>query len=217
MELMKNTKILIVDDHPVFRAGIKIALDFAPSVKIIGETGDGDEAVKLAKELLPDVILLDITLKSKSGLLVAKEILVDIPSVKIIFLTMHKEEDIFNAAFQLGATAFILKDDAMGEISEAIIAVINGKKYVSQSMKEYVIPIINKKNYSDLLKIEKLTPKEREILNLIGEAKTSKEISELLFCSIKTVENHRSNICSKFNLSGNNALMKFAITYRQLI
>lgn len=213
---MKNTKILIVDDHPVFRAGLKIALDFTTSVEIIGETGDGDEAVALAEKLLPDVILLDITLNAKSGLLVAKEILAFIPSVKIIFLTMHKEEEIFNAAFKLGASAYILKDDAMDEISEAITAVLDEKKYVSQSMNEYAIPAMNNNDF-DLLKIEILTNKEREILKLIGESKTSKEISEQLFCSIKTVENHRTNISAKLNLSGSNTLLKFAITYRLLL
>jgi len=210
---MTKTKILIVEDHPVFRAGLKIALDFAHEINIVAETGDGNKAVILARELLPDVILLDITLSSKSGLQVAKEILTENPLIKIIFLTMHKEEDIFNAAFQLGASAYLLKDDAMDEIVQAITSVCNGEKYVSESLREYSAG----KADSDLLLIDKLTTREREILKLIGEAKSTKEIAEKLFTSIKTVENHRTNIAHKLNLSGNNALMKFAITYRELL
>ncbi len=209
----KQIKILIVEDHPVYRAGLKMVLEFVPEINIIGETGDGDEAVKLTKELLPDFVVLDISLNSKSGLMVAKEILAETPEVKIIFLTMHKEKDIFNAAFQLGASAYLIKDDAMDEIINAITAVLNGEKYVSNSLRQYSPAEAD----SDILLIDKLTLREREILKLIGEAESTKEIAEELFISIKTIENHRTNISAKLNISGHNALMKFAITYREII
>jgi len=209
----KRIKTLIVEDHPVYRAGLKMALEFMPEINIVGETGCGDEAVKLAKELLPEFIVLDISLNSKSGLMVAKEILAETPEIKIIFLTMHREKEIFNTAFQLGASGYILKDDATDEIVSAINAVLDGEKYVSKSLRKYSqIP-----TDSDLLLIEKLTAREREILKLIGEAKSTKEIADELFTSIKTIENHRTHISTKLNISGHNALMKFAITYRALI
>lgn len=213
----KKVKILIVDDHPVFRAGIKLALDFIENIKIIGETGDGEEAISLTHRLIPDVILLDISINTKSGLQVAKELLVKHPNIKIIFLTMHKEEDILNSAFSIGASAYLLKDDAMDEISNAIEAVLKGKRYVSTSLGSYQISDETNDSNTDLLKIDTLTTKEREILKLIGEAKTSQEIAEQLHCSNRTIDNHRTHICSKLNLSGNNALVKFAITHRLLL
>lgn len=215
--MVDKIKTLIVEDHPVYRAGLKMALDFIPEISIVGETGDGDEAVKLSQELLPDFVILDITLSSKSGLSVAKDILTNHPAVKIIFLTMHKEKEIINAAFQLGAAAFILKDDATAEIVKAINAAMNDEKYVSASLQEYSPFKKNTGYHNDLLLIDKLTKREREIMKLIGEGKSTKEISEILFSSIKTIENHRTNISAKLNISGHNALMKFAITYRLLL
>ncbi|MGD8777838.1 MAG: response regulator transcription factor [Ignavibacteria bacterium] len=213
----KKIKILIVDDHPVFRTGLKFAINFLESAEIIGETDDGEEAIELTKKILPEIILLDISINSKSGLIVANELYQTLPEVKIIFLTMHKEEDIINAAFRSGASAYLLKDDAMDEINNAIASVLNNEKYISKTLNNFKIPSAVKEHDLDLLKIQQLTKKEREILKLIGEAKTSREIADQLFCSIRTIDNHRANICAKLNLSGNNAIVKFAIKHRLLI
>lgn len=206
-------KILIVEDHPIYRQGLKITLESNPINQIIGETDDCDEAVQLAFAKSPDIILLDIALGETSGFKVAREILDKLPEMKIIFLTMYEEEEILNAALNLDCAAYIVKSDASDEIDRAISEVVAGRQYVSKSLQKFVNANGEIKQTFDLLKIELLTKKERKILSLIGDGKTSRTIAELLHISEKTVENHRSNICSKLNISGSNALVKFAITY----
>ncbi|MGD8781292.1 MAG: response regulator transcription factor [Ignavibacteria bacterium] len=212
-------KILIVDDHPIFRKGLKAELIHEPSIKIVGEAADSNDAIALTKKLSPDVIILDVNLPGKNGIEIAKEIRTFSADIKIIFLTMYNEEDLFNMAFDVGASAYLLKENAVDEVIAAVNEAYNGGNYVSQSVVNYFVN--RKKKVSELFMenpgIKNLTEKEKEILRLISQGKTSKEIADELFLSYKTVENHRTRICGKLSIKGAFALLKFAIENKSII
>lgn len=210
---MNKIKVLIADDHPIFRKGLVEVISLEPGFQIVSEAPDGVTALNMINLYKPDVAVLDINMPGKTGFEIVKELNSEKINVKIIFLTMHNEEDILNRAIDLGVMGYVLKDSAMEDLIEAIHSVASGKRYVSPFVSEYLI------NRSSVLKIEerqksaieKLTPAEKQILQLIAEQKTSKEIADLLFISIRTVDNHRMNICNKLSIHGANALLKFAL------
>ena len=212
-------KLLIADDHPLFRKGLIQALGADHSVEIVGEASDGQQALSLAEELAPDVVVLDIEMPVLSGLQVAQEIIKRKLPVEIVFLTMYKEEDIFNEAMELGVKGYVLKESAVSDIVNSIKSVVAGRHFISPSISEFLI------NRSDrvrsLLKknprLENLTVTERKVLRLISENKTSKEIGDCLNISFRTVENHRSNICNKLKIHGSHSLLKFAIENRMVL
>ncbi|NOX19261.1 MAG: response regulator transcription factor [Chlorobi bacterium] len=209
----EKINVLIVDDHPLFRKGLKAELSSHANIIIAGEAGDAETTLKMVKEVKPEIIVLDINLPGKNGIEIAKEIKDFDKEIKIIFLTMYNEEDLFNAAFDAGASAYILKENAIEEALTAVTEVYNGGKYICSSMGNYLLGR-QKKNAELALKnpgIKELSEKEREILKLIAQGKTSKEIGERLFISYKTVENHRTRICGKLGIKGSFPLLKFAI------
>ena len=215
----EKIKIIIVDDHPLFRKGIKTVLSAEENIEIIGEAGDGETALTLAKEKIPDVLILDINLPDKSGIEIAQEINSFNKEIKIIFLTMYNEEDLFNAAFDAGASAYLLKENAVDEVLTAVTEVNGGANYICNSVGSFLLN--RQKKTANLALgnpgIKELSEKEREILKLIAQGKTSKEIGDTLFVSYKTVENHRSRICNKLGIKGSFPLLKFAIENRSHI
>jgi DNA-binding NarL/FixJ family response regulator len=212
-------RILIADDHPIFRKGLIIAIEADSAIEIIGEAGDGQQALSLAEELKPDVIVLDIEMPVLNGLQVAGEIIKRHLPVDIVFLTMYKEEDMFNEAMNIGVKGYVLKENAVSDIVNSIKAVASGRYFLSPTISEFLV------NRSDrvrsLLKkkpqLENLTATERKILRLISEIKTNKEIGDHLNISYKTVENHRSNICNKLEIHGSHSLLKFAIEHKAVL
>jgi len=218
---MTKTKlrIIIADDHPIFRKGLLIAIGSEHSIEIVGEAGDGLEALYLAEKLKPDVIILDIEMPGLNGLQVAEEIIRRKLMSNIVFLTMYKEEDMFNEAMNLGVKGYVLKESAVSDITDAIKTVAAGKNYISPSISEFLM----NRGYTahSLLKkkpqLENLTPMERKVLRLIAVNKTSKEIGDELHISHRTVENHRANICNKLEIHGSHSLLKFAIEYKAVL
>ena len=212
-------RVLIVDDHPIFRKGLKAELTHQPGVEVVGEADNSEKAISLTKELSPDVIILDVNLPGKNGIEIAEEIRAFTKDVNIIFLTMYNEEELFNAAFDVGASAYLLKENAVDEVISAVTEVYNGCSYISPSIGKYFVNR-EKKASKMLLEnpgIKNLTEKEREILRLIAQGRTSKEIAEELFVSYKTIENHRTRICSKLSIKGSFSLIKFAFENRSII
>ncbi len=207
-----ETTILIVDDHPLLRRGVRNVIAENPCFRVIAEASDGDEAAKLVGELKPDIAIIDIDMPRLNGLELLRQLRQQPSVVQAVILTMYKEEDVFNAAMDLGAKAYIVKDNAANDIVAALEKVAEGETYLSPVMLE-----AEKRRSSrvqELLlnkpQIETLTPSERRILKLIGEDFTSKEIANFLHLSVRTVDNHRQNICRKLNLHGSHSLLKFA-------
>ncbi len=216
----EKIKIVIADDHPLFREGIKAAFqNVNEKVEIIGEAKNGEEAFNLAIEKEPDILILDIDMPIMNGLDAAKKILVNNPGQKIILLTMYKEEDLFNEAAAGGISAYVLKENAVREVIDAVKAVSEGKFYASPSLSEFIFKRTKKSAElnSENPGLNKLTDKEKEILKEISTGLTSREIAEKLFLSYKTIENHRANICKKLNIQGAHSLLKFAIEHKQLL
>lgn len=209
-------RLVIADDHPIFRKGLLQVIEIEPDLEIVGEAADGQTALDQIKNLQPDVAVLDIDMPKKNGFVLAQEIgEAKLPS-KIIFLTMYKEENAFNRALDLGVKGYLLKDSAVTDIVAGIRAVANGQHFISPAISSY---LLNRHGRVDRLEAEKpglkdLTPMERRIIKLIAENKTSKEIAAELFISVRTVDNHRTNISTKLDLHGSHALLKFAFDHK---
>jgi DNA-binding NarL/FixJ family response regulator len=210
--MAQETTILIADDHPLLRRGLRDVLGEGSRFRIIGEAADGEEAVRLIANLKPHIVIIDIDMPRLNGLETIRELRNLTFPLKIIILTMYKEEDMFNAAMDLGAKAYVLKDNAATDVVAALEKVVQGDTFVSASMIE--AGKRRRDRVQELLlskpQIETLTPSERRILKLIGEDFTSKEIADSLHLSVRTIDNHRQNICRKLNLHGTHSLLKFA-------
>lgn len=209
-------RVVIADDHPVFRQGLRQIVEMEPELKILGEGGDGVAALRMIERLAPDVAVLDIHMPGLGGFDVAREVRRQGLPVQIIFLTMYDDERMFNEALNVGAKGYLLKDSAISDIVGGIRAVASGQHYISPSISGY---LINRAARRSALaerapRLGGLTPAERRILKLIAEHKTSKEIAEQLFISHRTVENHRHSICHKLGIHGSNALVRFAVEHR---
>jgi DNA-binding NarL/FixJ family response regulator len=214
--MKREVKLLIVDDHPVFRRGLRQIIEENPRFRIVGEASDGDDALRLAVELQPAIAVVDIDMPRLNGLEMVRALQKKQQSVAVIFLTMYKEEDMFNAAMDLGVKAYVLKENAVDDILSALEKVALGEIFITQSLSEMGRRRMDRVQELLLSKpqIEDLTPAERRILKLVAEDRTSKEIAGLLHISVKTVENHRLNISHKLNLHGSHSLLKFAFDHK---
>ena len=206
----------MVDDHPLFRDGLRQAISADHRFEITGETGDGEAALRLIQEQKPDVAILDVNLPGLSGLEIASRLQAKRSPVRLVMLTMHKEEEIFNRALDCGIRGFVLKENAAEEIVKAIAAAAGGQHYLSASISGY---LVRRRSRAEALAAQKpgledLTKAERRILKLIAEKKTSREIGAELFISPRTVEAHRANICAKLELRGSHSLLLFALENR---
>jgi DNA-binding NarL/FixJ family response regulator len=208
-------KLLIADDHPIVRKGLLSTVGADPGIKVIAEAQNGEEALRLIREHKPDVAVLDIDMPKLDGLGVAREVSKLSLGTRIIFLTLHKDADLFRAAIQAGATGYLLKDSAMQELVAGVKAVALGQQFVSAALVSLFVEVPLKRPASPpegLL--GRLTPTEREILERIANGRSSKEIGEDLSIHYRTVENHRTNICKKLGIEGANALLRFALQHK---
>ncbi len=212
-------KIIIADDHPIYRSGIKSILENIPNTTLVGEASDGVEAYQLILSSLPDIAILDIEMPILSGLDVCRKILSEKNHTKFILITMHKESHFFEDAMDAGVDGYLLKDSAGIELVKCIKAISNGKKYISQNLENYLLKHLANEASEELVQVKNLlTPTEKVILKLISEGKTSADIASLLFVSPNTIENHRSNMNKKLKLDGEkNALLKFAFKIKSFI
>jgi DNA-binding NarL/FixJ family response regulator len=210
--MTQEVTALIVDDHPLVRHGLRDVIGHNSRFKIVGEASNGEEALRLLTCLKPQIVILDIDMPRLNGLETIRAIRQLPFAVKVIILTMYKEEDMFNAAMDLGVKAYVLKENAANEIIAALEKVDRGETFLSTLMLE--AGQRRSERVRNLLlskpQIEALTPAERRILKLIGEDYTSKEIASLLQLSVRTVDNHRQHICNKLKLHGTHSLLKFA-------
>lgn len=211
-----QVKLLIVDDHPILRRGLREIIEEHRRFKIVAEAGDGVSGLRLAQEHQPDIAVVDIDMPKGSGFDMARALRKMNSPVKVVFLTMYRDEDIFNTALDLGAKAYVLKENAADEFVGALQKVSAGEIFFSQSISE-----IGKRR-ADAVRalllskpqLERLTVAERRILKLIAEDRTTKEIADFLKISFKTVENHRLSICHKLNIHGSHSLLKFAFDHK---
>lgn len=205
-------KVLIADDHPIFRKGLCEVLSEDPAIHLVAEVADGLAALQQIRQLKPHAAVLDLDMPQMNGMQVAKKISELKLPVAVIMLTMHKEEMLFNEAMNAGVLGFILKENAASDLLGCIHAVVGGDSFISPSLSSF---LLNRKTDAQKLisekpELQKLTAAEQRILKLIAEDLTSKEIAERLGISPHTVENHRAKICERLNLRGSHSLLKFA-------
>ncbi len=209
----EEISIVIADDHPVFRQGLRLIVENDKSFSVLAEAGDGRDALNLIETHQPNIALLDVNMPEMNGFAVAAAVQEKKLDVEIVFLTMHSEEELFRSAMDLGIKGYVLKDSAGTDILSCLRSVAAGKHYVSPALSGL---LLNRRRRSETFENEQtglhlLTPTEKNILKLIAEEKTSREIGEELFVSYRTIETHRVNIARKLNLRGSLALIKFAI------
>lgn len=214
--MSNEIQILIVDDHPIFRRGLRQVIEMDAQLKVCGEAENGILAIELIEKLNPMIVVADVNMPNMNGLELARKTGEKNPQVKFIFLTMHNDETMFNEAMDAGVKGYVLKDNAVSDINDCIKTVSAGKRYITPSLTEYIFRR-NRKNAVFKEKtsgLESLTKTEQRVLQLIAEEKTSKQIGEILFIHSRTVDNHRTNICRKLNLHGTNALLRFALKHK---
>lgn len=212
-------RIVMADDHPIVRQGLKQIIETDRAISIVAEAGDGETALELIEKHQPDVAVIDIDMPEMDGFAVVNELKHKNIVVEVVFLTMHHEEEIFQAAMDLGVKGYVLKDSAVTDIVASIKSVAEGRPFLSSALSALLLN--HRAKTEELNKnqpgLQNLTPTERKILKLIAEDKTSKEIGKELFISHRTVETHRTNICRKLDLHGSLALVKFAAAHKSEI
>lgn len=208
--MSEKIRILIADDHPIVRQGLRQTIAGADDIEVVAEAGDGAEALAAVRAIRPRIIVLDIGLPTLDGLQVARAVRDEEIDAKIIFLTVHREESFMQKALGLGAAGYVLKDSAVTDIVAAIRAVIAGLPYISPAMTAH---LLKERAAPGAEGLDALTPAERRVLRLISQYKTTKEIAEALFISPRTVESHRASITQKLGLRGSHSLMRYALQH----
>lgn len=209
---MNTYRIILADDHVILREGIKKIINDTKGLSVIGEACDGLELLKLIQKKRPDMVILDISMPRLRGIEAACEIKKNHPWVEILFLSMHKKQEYLHLAVKAGAKGYLLKEDTGSELIQAIQTIRSGSTYLSTLiLKELPHDSIGIFRGNYRYNEDPLTDRERQILKLVAEGRTSKEIAELLFISVHTVHNHRKNIKRKLNVKKNADLVKYAV------
>lgn len=207
-----EVSILIADDHELIRKGLKQVLETQPNLKLL-EAANGEDALQIIHEQKPRIAILDIEMPFVTGLEVAQKVQKESISIDIIFLTMYNDESMFNKAMDIGVKGYVLKKNTVTEIVQCVKSVLAGEYYVSPAISEFLIRR-NTGSFTsatDTSGLHLITSTEKNMLKMVAELKTNQEMAELLDISIKTVQNHRSNMCTKLGLKGAHALLKFAV------
>jgi DNA-binding NarL/FixJ family response regulator len=212
MQANSELQIVIADDHPIFRRGLRMVIESDPRLKVVAEAEDGAAALAEVKRLRPQVAVLDMDMPHFDGMAVARAIGEQRLPVAVAFMTMHNDEATFNAALDLGVKGYVVKDGAANEIIGCIKAVAAGQSFISPVLSGH---LLNRNSpAAQPPGLNTLTPAERRVLRLIAAGKINNQIAAELFVSVRTVEHHRSNICSKLGLNGKHALLTFALTHK---
>jgi DNA-binding NarL/FixJ family response regulator len=210
---MTKIGVLLADDHTLIRAGLRMVVEAQPDLSVIAEAGDGREAVAMAQALKPDVVVMDIGMPSLNGIEAARQIRETLPDTQIVMLSMHSDEGYVLRALKAGAKAYLLKDSAEADLARAIHAAAAGKSFFSPAVGKVLLDDYMRKLQRTGAEdsYELLSPREREILQLVAEGNSSKEIAALLYLSVYTVETHRARVMQKLNLRGIPELILYAV------
>ena len=210
---MNSYRIVLADDHVLFRQGIKNILEESKGLEIVAEAGDGLKLLEVIKEAVPDMVILDISMPNLRGIEATREIKIIAPEIKVLILTMHNDKEYAYHAISAGAEGYLLKEDADTELFAAIEKIRFGGYYISPLLSGEMMQELTQMKYKgqNLSPPESLSTREREVLKLIAEGLTNKEIANLLYISIRTVEHHRANIMKKLNIKQTANLVKYAI------
>jgi DNA-binding NarL/FixJ family response regulator len=210
---MKKVRILLADDHTVMRAGLRALLERQPNLEVVGEAGDGRQTVELAASHVPDVVVMDIAMPNLNGVEATRRMVSKQPTISVVILSMYSDESYVMRALEAGARAYLLKDSAVTDLIRAIEAISQGKSFFSPKigriLAEEYVHALKQKGVAD--SYELLTPREREILQLLAEGKTNKEVATSLNISVYTAETHRGNILQKLNLHSTAELVLYAV------
>jgi DNA-binding NarL/FixJ family response regulator len=207
-----TTRIILADDHGIMREGLRALLEKQSGIEVIAEADNGRTTVELSRELKPDVVIIDIAMPDLNGIEATRQIVAESPGVKVIALSMHSDRKFVREMLSAGASGYMLKDSAFEELDKAVSTVNDNKIYLSPGIaetvvKDYLGKIVTDNSAASIA----LTNREREVLQLFAEGKTTKQIASLLFLSIKTIETHRKQIMGKLGLNGIAELTKYAI------
>ena len=205
-----SIRILIADDHGVLRAGLRALLSAESDLEVAGEAADGRETLRLVSELDPDVVLLDVNMPGPDGIEVTRRLKAVKPEVRVLILTVHEDEGLLREAIRAGASGYILKRAVESELIYAIHAVWRGDLYVHPAMTRALLQDLHSTLVADEAPVEPLTPREMEVLRLIAEGHTNRQIAEVLSISVRTVESHRANLMSKLGLHSRVELVRYA-------
>ena len=208
---MNPIQVILADDHPVVRAGVRKLLERLPAIDVVAEADDGRAAIGLIEEHQPDIVFMDISMPGLNGLDAAKRISKDFPKVRVIILSVHKNEEYVGRALRAGAAGYLLKDASPPEYELAIQAVVQGGSYLGPEVSKQMIESYVEKIGDTLSPLDQLKPRQREILQLIAEGKKNKQIAEHLHLSVKTIETHRGDLMKLLDIHDVAGLVRFAI------
>lgn len=210
---MPDIRVLLVDDHQLVRIGMRTLLNTLPGFNVIGDTGDGRSALESIATLDPNIVLMDITMPELNGLEATARITKEFPQSRVIILSMHANEEYVLQALRAGAAGYLVKNAAPEELELAIRAVARGETYLSPAISRHVVEELLGGGKSSASPVDALTPRQREILQLIAEGKTTKQIATILCVSIKTVESHRTQLMERLDIRDVAGLVRFAIRH----
>ena len=205
---MKRIRILLADDHAVVRQGFKMILSAQPDMEIVGEAGNGREAVELADQLHPDIVVMDVAMPELNGIEATRRLAASAPHSRVVALSMHKDSVYVREILRAGARGYLLKDSPAPDLLAAVRAVASGEGYLSPAVSDAVL---NDYRRHVTNPVDLLSSREREVLQMLAEGKTNKEIAVILNLSVYTVDAHRGRIMEKLNLHSINELVRFAV------
>lgn len=208
---MSTIKLVIADNHRLVRAGFRSLVEDLDGVEVIGEAENGREALHLVETLKPHLVLMDIAMPEMNGLEATARIAHDFPQVRVLILSMHANEEYVYQALKSGATGYLLKDSGTEELGLAIRAIARGETYLSPTVSKYVVTDYVRRLGKDQNPLNQITPRQREILQLIAEGKSTKDIADILYISTKTVETHRTQLMDRLDIHDIAGLVRYAI------
>lgn len=214
---MNPIRILLVDDHSLFRAGMRALLEHLPHIHVVAEAGDGREALRLIKTHQPQVVVMDIGMKGLNGIETTAQITKDFPQVRVLILSIHAEEQYVVRALNAGAAGYLSKGAAVGELEQALTTLGRGESYLSQAVSQHIVAGYQRQAGKEvggeqvLNEVEELTGRQREILQLIAEGQSTKQMAILLHLSEKTVDTHRTQLMKRLNIHNVAGLVRYAI------
>lgn len=203
--------VLLADNHTLVRAGLRALLQNIQGIRVVAEAGDGREALRLIAAHQPDVVLMDIAMPEMNGLEATARVVKEFPNVRVIILSMHANEEYVLQALRTGAAGYVLKDSGVSELELALRAIAKGETYLSPAVSKHVVADYVRRVGSESSSLEQLTPRQREILQLLAEGRTMKEIAKLLYISVKTVETHRAQLMERLGIHDVAGLVRYAI------